>query len=438
MAKKRYVQVGLGGRSRMYTHAIAQRFADTCDLVGLCDNNTGRLALVQDELPAGYPAVPTYSDQDFDRMIADTGPDVVVVTTRDSFHDTYIVRAMELGCDVVTEKPMTIDAAKCQRIVDTAQRTGRQVTVTFNYRYSPVRSQVKELLMEGTIGRVLSVDFHWVLNTSHGADYYRRWHRQKQNSGGLMVHKATHHFDLVNWWISSTPTHVFAAGKREFYTDQTARRLGLADHTDRCHTCPAAERCPFHLSLAGNGRLKRMYLDQESYDGYHRDQCVFGPGIDIEDSMNLVVRYKSGAIMSYSLNSFIPWEGYTIAFNGTGGRLEHQNIETVYISGDGSVPGETVPGGTHVKVFPHFAAPYDVPIHTAAGGHGGGDDPLLVDVFSEDPPDDPLRRAATFAEGAWSILTGVAANQSMRTGHVVEVESLVHGIPEPNVTSMAE
>jgi predicted dehydrogenase len=77
--------------------------------------------------------------------------------------------------------------------------------VTFNYRYSPFRSQVKELLMSGEIGDVLSVDFHWLLNTVHGADYFRRWHSNKAISGGLMVHKATHHFDLVNWWLSDMP-----------------------------------------------------------------------------------------------------------------------------------------------------------------------------------------------------------------------------------------
>ena len=52
--------------------------------------------------------------------------------------------------------------------------------------------------MSGVIGNVVSVDFHWLLDTRHGADYFRRWHRNKRNSGGLLVHKATHHFDLVN------------------------------------------------------------------------------------------------------------------------------------------------------------------------------------------------------------------------------------------------
>src|SRR6185503_9481399 len=125
-----------------------------------------------------------------------------------------------------------------------------KIRVAFNYRYTPVRSQVKELLMGGVIGDVLSVDFNWVLDISHGADYFRRWHSQKKNSGGLMVHKATHHFDLVNWWLSAMPVTVRAQGKREFYTPKMAKRLGLNSHHERCKTCPEKAKCGFELDLA--------------------------------------------------------------------------------------------------------------------------------------------------------------------------------------------
>ena len=67
------------------------------------------------------------------------------------------------------------------------------------------------------IGEVLSVDFHWMLDTRHGADYFRRWHRNKANSGGLIIHKATHHFDLINWLLSSVLETVYATGHFRFY-----------------------------------------------------------------------------------------------------------------------------------------------------------------------------------------------------------------------------
>ena len=438
MAKERYVQVGIGGRSKMYTEAITEAYAETCQLVGLCDTNRGRMELRRSELPDGHPSVQIYAAEDFDRMIAEGKPDTVIVTTPDCFHDKYIVRALELGCDAITEKPMTIDETRCQRIIDAAGKTGRNVRVTFNYRYAPPRSQVKELLMKGTVGKVLSVDFAWLLDTSHGADYYRRWHRNKKNSGGLLVHKATHHFDLVNWWISSTPVEVFAHGKRSFYGPEMAKRYGLENHAERCHGCPVSDRCRFFLDLAGNRRLKAVYLDQEKYDGYYRDRCVFGEDISIEDTMNLCVRYRNGVMMSYCLNSFSPWEGYKIAFNGTKGRLEHKTMESVYISGDGRVPGATIEKESYIRVYPHFADPYNVELRTGEGGHGGGDWPLLVDIFAEGRPEDPLKRAAGYAEGAYSILTGIAANKSMATGGPVRIDSLVHGIPEPNFTAMPD
>ena len=74
--------------------------------------------------------------------------------------------------------------------------------------------------MNGTIGDVFSVHFEWLLNTKHGADYFRRWHRDKRNSGGLLVHKSTHHFDLVNFWLGTQPKTVFAMGDLRFYKEK--------------------------------------------------------------------------------------------------------------------------------------------------------------------------------------------------------------------------
>ncbi len=434
--RKRYAQVGLGSRSEIYSYALANLYSETSELVGLCELNQGRLndrmewAREQGAAPRGYLA------SQFEQMIEECKPDVVIVTTKDSFHEEFICRAMELGCDVITEKPMTIDAQKCQRIIDTQRSTGKQCKVTFNYRYSPPRIQVKDLLMSGVIGEVQSVDFHWLLDIHHGADYFRRWHRNKSNSGGLMVHKATHHFDLVNWWLSTIPVSVYASGNRKFYTPQTAQRYGLTARGERCLTCPETQRCPFYLDIKSNPGLSDLYLDNESFDGYFRDQCVFSANIDIEDTMNLVVNYENGVIMSYSLNAFMPWEGYIVSFNGSHGRLEHKCMESVYISGDGSVPGALRSDGTSIRIYPHFKPAYELDIWEASGGHGGGDTPMLEDIFMPSGDPDPYFRAADYRAGAYSILTGIAANVSMDKKQVVEIASLVQNIGRPDYPPM--
>ena len=202
---KRYAVVGVGSRSGMYTRAITESHAEYAEPAALCDANPARMELRLSELPAGYGPVATYPAEDFDRMIAETSPDVVVVTTVDATHSDCIVRAMQLGCDVVTEKPMATDERRCERILRTQRQTHRRVRVTFNYRHAPPRSQVKGVLDAGAVGRVAGVDFRWALDTRHGADYFRRWHRYRANGGSLLVHKATHHFGLVNRWLGVRP-----------------------------------------------------------------------------------------------------------------------------------------------------------------------------------------------------------------------------------------
>jgi predicted dehydrogenase len=429
--------VGLGSRHELYQDAIERTYARHADLVGVCDLNPGRVELARRRSTQNGASVPPgYGATEFEAMLRERRPDVVIVTTTDATHHDYIVRAMECGCDVVTEKPMATDVEKCRKILDTRRRTGRECRVTFNYRYSPPRSQVKEILMSGEIGQVLSVDFHWLLNTHHGADYFRRWHAQRRNSGGLFVHKSTHHFDLVNWWLGAMPTTVVATGKREFYTPEMARRMGLSGAHERCRTCPEKDRCGFYLDLEASPSLEALYLENEKHDGYWRDRCVFRPEIDIEDTLNALVRYNTGATLSYSLNAFNAWEGYTVAFNGTQGRLEHSLVESTYVNGTETVQGGVADDGVRIRIVPLRGAGFDIEPWSAEGHHGGGDRLMLDDIFLPQQPADKYLRAADERAGAASILVGIAANQSMATGRRVELADLVPDLPRPDFAPM--
>jgi predicted dehydrogenase len=435
--KQRYALVGVGHRSDIYRAAVLKTHAEHCEMVGFCDLNEGRLKLARQKAREMAGAeVPIYPAADFDRMLRETKPDTVIVTTKDGTHNQYLIRAMELGYDVMTEKPMTTDEKKCQAIIDAQRKTGRRLTVCFNYRYSPTRTQVKDLLMSGLIGDVLSVDFHWLLDTKHGADYFRRWHSHKADSGGLMVHKATHHFDLVNWWLSAVPVSVTATGKRDYYTPAMAKRLGLQGYHERCLTCPEKDKCTFLLDLTKDARLKELYLDQEKYDGYFRDRCVFRPDIDIEDTMNVLVRYNTGATMSYSLNAFNGWEGYFIAFNGTQGRLEHKMEEKISLDKTGAVPGAVKGTGTTIRIFPMRAPAYEIATSQVIEDHAGGDELMVRDLFVPGKHEDKYQHAADQRAGAYSILTGIAANHSFVSGKTVEIAALVPDIPLPDYPPM--
>lgn len=426
MAKKRFAQVGVGGRARFFYEAIVSKFKDTSELVAFCDVNQSRMDYANKVIGEKYDAkpLPTYNYTEFDKMIEVEKPDVIIVTSIDRTHHKYIIRAMELGCDVVTEKPMTVDEVKAQEIIDAQKRTGKNVRVSFNYRYAPHNTKIRELIMDGTIGDVNSVHFEWLLNTEHGADYFRRWHRDKRNSGGLLVHKSTHHFDLVNFWLGTKPKTVFAFGDLMFYGRENAEKRGVTKFYQRAYGSENAKNDPFALHLEDNERLKALYLDAEKEDGYQRDQSVFGDGISIEDTMGVLVKYKTGAIMTYSLNAYMPWEGYRVAFNGTKGRIEVEIREKTYVNAGGNASNEGALKNKRITVFPMFDAPFEVEIEEAEGGHGGGDPILLNDLFGV-PKEDKFKRAANQVDGAMSILTGVAANKAIATGLPVNIDSLV-------------
>ena len=177
-----------------------------------------------------------------------------------------------------------------------------------------------------------------------------------------------------------------------------------------------------------------MYLDCEPADGYRRDQSVFGDCISIEDDMGVLVRYNSGAVMTYHLTAYSPWEGYRIAFNGTKGRLEYDVHENSYVSGSEddanrqtfAMPRTSTLMSQHALSFVRIGAnqlkwklkwPKEVTAEVTFV--------CYVMFFAPGTEADPLGRAADHVDGAQSILTGIAANQSFATGLPVTVKQLL-------------
>lgn len=402
---KRYVLIGAGNRGYwMYADAIQNRYHDVACLVGILDINRKRASYVSSQLPGN---VPVYTD--YDAMMRETKPDCAIIATVDRYHSEYIVKTLELGVDIITEKPMTNDAAQCNAILDAEQRTGRRITVTFNCRFMPLISRLKEILNDGVVGEVLNVHFEWMLDTVHGADYFRRWHRQMENSGGLLVHKSTHHFDIVNWLIGQDPAEVFANGALRVYGPTRTRR------SERCCTCPYAGQCEFAYPDENDPGIRGMYFDCEKEDGYYRDRCVFDPEIDIYDTMSLAVRYKQGALMTYSLIAHSPYEGWRMSISGTKGRLEAVQYDTGAQAADPCF---------HIKLYDRRGGTATYDLRKGAGSHGGGDERLLRMLFRGDVPD-TLGQCAGSRDGAMSILIGIAANLSIREHRPVTIDELV-------------
>ncbi|MCU0369138.1 MAG: Gfo/Idh/MocA family oxidoreductase [Cyclobacteriaceae bacterium] len=408
--KKRIAIVGTGIRALdMWSKEVARTYPELVEFVGLCDINPGRVAYFKSA--TGFTC-PTFTD--FEKLMKDVKPDTLIVTTVDATHHEFIIRGMELGADIITEKPLTTDEQKCEAILQAEKRTGKKVIVTFNYRYSPHRAKIYELLRSGTIGELTSIDFHWYLDVHHGADYFRRWHRLKEKSGSLWVHKATHHFDLLNWWIESDPSEVYATASLDFYGKNNSFR-----HTN-CRPCPHKSNCSFYWDITKNRTLTELYLNNETHDGYLRDGCVFKEDINIYDKMAATIKYENGVQVSYSLTAYSPYEGYRIAFNGTKGRMD------VWIEESNPIEEKNY---DEIMITHNFGTREFIRVPHGQSGHGGGDRLLKDSVFGVNSSD-PLHQAASVRDGALSILVGIAARNSCETGMPIKIADLTSLKPE--------
>jgi predicted dehydrogenase len=437
MSQKRFAFVGTGSRAISFIEPLVTTYRDANELVAICDLSPTRMAYYNEMLAGGwgYHAVPAYPHDRFDEMLRTHRPDVVFVVSIDCTHHDYIVRALRAGCDVITEKPLTIDAPKCRQILDAVRETGRSVRVAFNYRWAPFRTKVKELIATGTIGRIHSVNLEYLLDTNHGADYFRRWHAHADESGTLLVHKSTHHFDLVNWWLDAIPQQIFAYGDLVFYGRPNALARGDEALTryPRYTGEPAAAGDPFRLDLTESEAFRRLFIAAEEDSGYVRDQNVFRDDITIFDQMSLNVRYRTGQVLTYSLTCYSPREGMRVCFNGDRGRIEYHEFIGTHMNRAVS-PKEfkldAKPGaeaeGEWIRVFPHFKNSYLVPVDVPAGlAHGGADEILCRSFYASDGQPDRWGRFAGHEQGAASILVGIAGVQSIRRNTPVTITDLV-------------
>jgi predicted dehydrogenase len=414
----------------MFARPLVQDFPETAELVALCDPNPKRMAAITAELGDAEPVHHT----DFGEMLRQADPDAIVVTTRDCHHAEYVIAALRAGKWVFSEKPLCTTARQCRDILAAAAESDGLCLVTHNARYSAAVARARELIGGGRLGHVTNMQYHETLDRCHGADYFRRWHRVKANSGGLLVHKASHHFDVLNFFAGANPAvraapagsaverpeWVNATGSLRFYGANGPFR------GPRCSRCEHADRCDFHVDLTRRDTYRKLYFEAEGEDDYFRDGCVFDESIDIEDQMYVLLRYGSGLEVSYTLTAYCPYESERIVVEGTEGRLEYvQTKSTGWAMGSQHLPGIETIASESLKLYRPDEGIEEISLERGEGGHGGADPQLRRDFFGRDWCETPNEQMASVEEAAQAVLVGAAANESIATGRPVAVQELL-------------
>jgi predicted dehydrogenase len=426
--KKRYAVCGVSGRAiGMYVKPMVKDFAHCVDLVGLLDIDPLRFKVCKDIVPEAKD-VPEYLNTEFDKMIEEQKPDAILVVSMDCTHVEYIIRGLEKGLDVICEKPMTTNTDDALRVMEAEKKSKGKVICTFNYRYKAVHRKLREMILDGKIGRVTHVDLNWYIDIRHGSSYFNRWNRMRENSGSLSIHKSSHHFDLVNWWIDGIPEQVHAFGALNHYGPNGPFNPSKKDGRD-CQNCPEFNQCRYKTRWATRNstmfvpddHLNSFESKVKQYSNYSPFRCIFDSEINIYDTFVVNVKYRNGALLNYSANFSTPYEGYHLAINGTHGRLE-----TLEFVGSGASQLPDLNGGDqYIDYYPIFAGRERIHVISGTGGHGGGDPLLLEDIFLGEDPARKYDILAKSVDGLRAISVGDAVFNSIKDGKVQDLTGFI-------------
>jgi len=314
--------------------------------------------------------------ESFDDLMAWNDFDVAVITSPDFAHEAQAVACLEAGKDLLLEKPIAISHAGGTRVVEAAERNKRVVVVGFVLRYAPLYARAKELVDQGWIGKLTTI---WVLHSvKSGSDwYFHDWHGTFANTGGLLLQKGSHDFDIINWFAGSRVQQVSAIGSRDVFGGDKPNGL-------RCPQCGERHACPERMP-----------------DDHPRTQCAFRREIDCLDNHMVLMEFENGVKASYDECHYTPDDNREYIFIGTKGKLKLDDRA-------GKLTMELRHSGDVMEYRP------------SAGreGHGGGDPRLIEDLaHAIDSRTQPL---AGVKAGLESIRVGLMAHESIRRdGQVV-------------------
>ena len=374
--------VGAGQRGMRFFASSLRADPNRARLVAVADQDEERLQTAVDDLGGGVQAYGS-----LDAMLDDPEVEAVVITTPDFTHRSVLEATLEAGRHALCEKPMATTIDDAVEMTTMAMASEKVVQLGFMLRYAPFFVQLKELVDSGVIGRLTQINASEVVEYYHGASYFRRWHRFRKNSGGLLVHKAGHTLDAINWIVDSPPSWVSAIGGTDTF-------VPLEGAADRCRECALTSSC-LAAHLPGHKNYTYPTLRQRQDQVKHApDLCVYNSDKDSVDNALVTAEYDNGVRLSFSFATTGSRHERSLMLVGERGHIEASQAE-------GAIAVRPVGAEPEIIVQPDE-------LRTE---HGGGDEVLLDGFFQ--CIDSGRRPVADVLSGLYSVAVGAGATDSI-------------------------
>lgn len=160
----------------------------------------------------------------YQELLARPEIDWVFIGSWNNAHAQQSIDAFAAGKDVFCEKPLATTTGDCLRVLRAWRESGRLFSMGFTLRYSPHYRRISQLLNEGRIGKIISLEFNETLGFNHGGYIHGNWRRLRENAGTHLLEKCCHDIDLVNWFVGSRARRVASFGGCDFFTPENRAR----------------------------------------------------------------------------------------------------------------------------------------------------------------------------------------------------------------------
>jgi len=348
--------------------------------------------------------------------------DAVIVATQDRMHVGPAVAYADLGYHILLEKPMAPTEQEATEIAEAALRNKVIFAVCHVLRYTPYTRLVKQVLAEGRIGRLVSVQHLEPVGWWHHAHSFVRgnW-RRSDTSGPMLLTKSCHDIDWLVYLFGANPTRVSSFGSLTHF--RASERP--AEATDRCLDCPLKQTCPysaekFYLNALADesqhfwplGAITAEFTEpavREALRTGPYGRCVYGSDNDVVDHQVVTMEFADGATCSFTMSAFTPMEHCHTRLLGTHGYLDGDGHTLRYVDFR-TGQEETLSARTD-------AGP------TAADGHGGGDEALTEAFLAAVAANDPTLLSSDATQSLATHRVVWAAEEARLTGTVVTLDS---------------
>lgn len=401
------ITLGAGARGNVYGN-YALRYPGNLDIVGVAEP-----IKVRNDRYAGKHQIDERNrfvtwERVFERP---KFADAVIISTPDNLHYAPCMKALEMGYDILLEKPISPSERECRDILRLAKKTGRIVAVCHVLRYAPYFIRLREIIQSGVLGKVVSVQHLEPIHHIHMSHSYVRgnWHNSKATTP-IILAKSCHDLDILRWMLGKPAKAIQAFGDVSWFRKENAPDGSTARCTDGCKV---ESSCPYSALQIYHRKRSWTYVfdlpdDKDAHGEFIMNQlkttnygrCVYRMENDQPDHYTANILFEDNVTASFSMEAFTSYDGRRTRVMGTLGDVVGdmtQMTHTDFLSGK----------KTEWK--------------QESDGHGGGDWRLVNDWLLAISKKDPALLTSTIDQSIESHVMGFMAEESRKKKRVMDV-----------------